>query len=274
MDMRHSRTVILLVGFGCITVLFLPIMGAFPHIESTFHVILLPINRVASSIGSSLHRRMESNAALEELSRRNQELERRVAALALDTAAFEAAQEENRSLRAMTNFLEESRYDYIPARIIGRTTETLDEAIIIDRGARDGLEVGMAVIANEGLFVGKITALKERIATVGLLTGERSRVAASMTEGEGMIGVVEGRGNRVARLTFIPQEQRVETDALIVTAGTEEKVPRNLPIGLVNVVEGKPTDPFKIAIIEPLVNIDALDLLLVLRASALRPDGT
>jgi cell shape-determining protein MreC len=127
---------------------------------------------------------------------------------------------------------------------------------------------------NQGLFVGKIINLKERIATVELLTSEQSRIAASRAGQEGLIGVVEGRGNRVARLTFVPQERDLETNALIVTAGTEEKIPPNLPIGLVNVVEGKPTDPFKTGIIEPFMNIDTLDLVLVLRPRVLRPDGT
>lgn len=131
----------------------------------------------------------------------------------------------------------------------------------------------MALVAEEGIFVGKITELRERVSRVTLVSDEGSRIAAATAGRDQLIGLVEGLGNGTAELTLIPQQIELVPDDIIVTSGTEEKIPANLPIGLVNVIEGQPTDPFKRASIEPLLNVDQLGLLLVLRPTVLRPDS-
>jgi len=162
----------------------------------------------------------------------------------------------------------------VPARIISRSSDERRVEVLIDKGSRDGLEVGMAVVAEDGLFVGKISELQPRISRIILVSDEQSRIAVA-TAGRGeLIGVIEGRGNGTANVTLIPQQVELNTDDIIVTAGTEEKIPANLPIGLVNTVDGRQTDPFKHASIEPLLRIESLNLVLVLRSTALRPENT
>jgi cell shape-determining protein MreC len=74
-------------------------------------------------------------------------------------------------------------------------------------------------------------------------------------------------------LTFVPQAEELRADDVIVTSGSEDKIPSDLVIGLVNEVDGKPTDPFKSASIQPIVQGDRLRLVSVLVPSALRPKG-
>ena len=145
--------------------------------------------------------------------------------------------------------------------------------MVIDRGARDGLQIGMAVIAGDGIFVGKISALEEDVSTILLVSDHASRIASARAGTHTLFGIVEGEGNGVARLTLVPQAQTLAQNDIIVTAGTEEKIPGDLAIGLVNDVQGQPTDPFKTATIEPLARPDTLGLVVVLRPAVLRPKG-
>lgn len=202
---------------------------------------------------------------------RIKELESRLAVLAADQVRLRSLEEENRTLRSQARFLDQSGYDSVGARVIARDVRGTRALLTIDRGKDDSLEVGQAVITDEGIMIGKVSQLQDRIATVELLTDPRSRVASAVQEHGQLAGVLEGRGNGAAVLTFIPSSETVVPDQLIVTAGTEEKVPANLPIGIVNTVDARPSDPFFSATVEPLVSLDRVVFVSVLRPSALRP---
>jgi len=197
--------------------------------------------------------------------------ESRVAGLAVDAAHVKALEDENRALRAQANFLFTSGYDSIGARVINRDLRHVQALLMIDRGSNDHVEVGEAVVADKGIFIGKISAISEQVATVELLTDPRSRVAAAFNEDQRLAGVIEGRGNGAAVMTYIPTSENVKKDQIIVTSGTEDKLPPHLPLGIVNAVEGKTTDPFLSAIIEPLIPFDQITFVSVLRPSALLP---
>jgi len=106
---------------------------------------------------------------------------------------------------------------------------------------------------------------------VTLLTDVDSRVTAKLIDKRELIGIVEGRGNGTAVLTFIPNNDGIVKDTIVVTAGTESKVPPNLVIGVINKIEGEETDPFLTASIEPYALLDRLLFVSVLRPSVLRP---
>lgn len=262
----------LLIGGAIIGIALVAAAGFIRPVQSVLHAALLPLARGFAVVGvESGGGETEGDPAA--LRDRIRDLESRLTTFSVDYVKLRALEEENRSLRKVAAFLSESGYDHVGARVIARSTDAHTARVLIDRGSNDGLENGMAVIAEDGVFVGKIVSLSERVATVRLVSDEQSRLAASIAGSSGLSGLVKGEGNGVATLTLVPQTQPLERDTVVVTAGTEEKIPPNLAIALVNGVEGKPTDPFKTASLEPLARMDRLDLVVVLRPAALRPSG-
>lgn len=198
-------------------------------------------------------------------------MEDRLSALAVDYARLRSLEEENTALRSQAKFLFGSGYDSVGARVIARDLRHERAHLLIDRGSDDALEVGQAVVVGDGIFVGKIISIRERIATVELATDPHSRIAASFVDDHRLMGVVEGRGNGTALMNYIPASDRVKKDRTVVTSGTEEKIPAQLPFGIVNDVLGSPNDPFMSAILEPLSPYERITFVSVLRPSALRP---
>jgi rod shape-determining protein MreC len=158
----------------------------------------------------------------------------------------------------------ETGYRTVGARVISRSMTFQTAVVTIDRGAAEGIGVGQAVVTEEGIYIGSVAAVGDRTATVRLLSDVRARVAASLAGGDRVAGVLEGRGNGTAHLTLIPQAVAIAQDGVVVTAGTEENIPPNLAIGLVNDIESRPTDPFQNAAIEPLAPLDRLELVSVI----------
>ncbi len=197
---------------------------------------------------------------------RLEQLEVKIAAEAIDRARLQALETENLGLREQLRFLQSSGYDAVGARVISRDLQNGRMHFLLDRGTRDQVETGQAVITGAGIFVGKILSASERVSVLEVFTDPDARTASSPASRSYLVGIVEGRGNGAGLLTYIPPSETLKKDDLLVTAGTEEKVPGQLPIGIINRVNGKPTDPFLTAAIEPLVGLDRLSTVSILQA--------
>ncbi len=195
--------------------------------------------------------------------------EERLQTRIVDAGRLSALEQENRLLRAQASFLTESGYDHVGARVIGRRIDQIHARLLIDRGTNDALEEGQAVITENGLLVGKIVETGSRVSTVELLTDADSRIAVASAKDGQLIGVLEGRGNGATLLTYIPSSVDVAADDLLLTAGTEEKIPPRLAIGVVNSVTRTSKDPFYQASVDPTVRIERLSFVSVLRPTAL-----
>jgi len=271
--MKRRLPIPLLVAGSIVAIGLLHLVGVLHPVEDAVRWTLLPVARAFGLAGFETASQTASTPDAQTLQARVRDLEARLSSVSVDYVKLKALEEENISLKQVASFLTTSGYDHVGARIIARSTDPQTASVVIDRGARDGLQIGMAVIAGDGIFVGKISTLEEDVSTVLLVSDHGSRIAAARAGTHTLFGLVEGEGNGVAKLTLVPQAQALAQNDIIVTAGTEEKIPGDLAIGLVNDTQGQPTDPFKTATIEPLARPDALGLVVVLRPTVLGPKG-
>jgi rod shape-determining protein MreC len=226
--------------------------------------ILLPVARVFAPIGSGIARMLHADPGARQAEATIQDLQQRLSAETVDYVRLRALEEENSLLRAQANFISEHGYKTLGARVISRAIEHESAVVTLDRGKRDGAAVGYAVVAEGGILVGKIIDTGEYTSSVMLVSDTRSRVAASISGAKGVMGVVEGRGDGITHLTLVPQSAPLEKNQVIVTSGTEESVPANLVVGLVNDVASAATDPFKDAVVEPLAPLDHLEIVSII----------
>lgn len=196
---------------------------------------------------------------------RLQALETRISQLALNQSRLQALEEENKTLREQARVRETLGYEGIGAQVLSRDRAGGRFHLLIDRGSEDRLEVGQAVLSGEGMYIGKIFAVSERVSTVEVFTDPDARTAGMLSTGNRLLGVIAGKENGTATLTYIPPSEKISRDDVIVTAGTEDRVPGRLPIAIVNNVSGTPQDAFLEASVEPLASLDRLNSLLVLR---------
>ena len=271
MPKHFSITIGVLCAVAVVAVLH--VARVIKPVEDGLRSALLPVARVFSGIGFQASRFGSTSRDRSELEAHIRELDARIATKSVDYVKLKALEEENTSLRDLAKFLTTTGFDHLGANVIARSTDPQLSTLLIDRGSRDGVESGMAVVIGDGIFVGKVTTIRENVATVQLVADRRSRIAASPAGTRRLFGMVEGEGNGVARLTLVPQSEPLQRDDIIVTAGTEDRIPPHLAIAIVNDVVGKPTDPFKTATLQPLAQTDGLNFVIVLRPAALRPEG-
>jgi rod shape-determining protein MreC len=159
-------------------------------------------------------------------------------------ADLERVEMENQYLRAQLSsadrasalaiFQRNSQSKTLAARVIGNTTDNSGKAVIVDRGAADGIQRGMAVIKPEGV-VGKVITVFPHASNVLLIT-DPSFAAGVISQKNHVPGTLKGKGQSNVIVDYVQNEQPVEQDEWFLTSGVDLIFPRGLLVGQVNVV--------------------------------------
>jgi rod shape-determining protein MreC len=152
-------------------------------------------------------------------------------------AQFEAANEllsrQNQTLRRELGMREMSRHRLLTAEVIGRDPNNWFRTVVINRGRRDGVEQGMAVVNWQGL-VGKVLSVTNYTATVQLLIDpgfgtDPGFAAGARTVGH-ELGYIVTQAGGVVRVRFVAREPKAEVGHPVYTSG-QAVLPGDLLIG-------------------------------------------
>lgn len=196
-------------------------------------------------------------------------LEIKVQGLMTENVKLQMLEEENERLRQELEFTRQSKNDIILANIIGWPSNGMTSSFIIDKGAGDGLEEGLAVTSH-GIFLGKIIKVEKDTAQVLASLASSSQVAAlvisqdSEEDASGrqknIPGLVKGKHGLGMEIELILSEGEAQPGDLIVTSGLENNIPKGLIIGEISQVEAQPGALFQKAVIKPLASFDELSI--------------
>lgn len=194
---------------------------------------------------------------LEKMSVREDELVREIARL-------ETYRRENEELRALLEFTQRVQAPTVAANILSKSLSHSTSKIVIDAGSQQGVQLGAAVVAGEGIFLGTVTELAGSSSTVTTLADPLQSVAVSLLNDHRTIGLATGTLGGLLRIDFIPADEAIATDELVVTSGLSDPIPSGLLVGIVNTVWQDIGDPFQTAIVEPMADVRRLSSVLVL----------
>lgn len=153
---------------------------------------------------------------------------------------------ENEELKKQLNFFQQfKQYRWATCNVVGKTIDDQTNGIIIDCGGVQAVRLGQAVVAGEGILVGKVVEVQERMAIVRLLNDSKSRVAVSVLNRAQSIGVVEGGFGISVQLTHVPQSEELKENDMIITSGLEDAIPRGLIIGSLETIAKESYQPFQ-----------------------------
>lgn len=175
--------------------------------------------------------------------------------------------DENFKLREILNFKDRLRdYEFIGGNIIGKNNSYLNN-YVIDLGKKDGIQNGMVVIANGGLF-GMVTSVSDNWSLVSPLTSGNVAASGFVQRTNGNQGIVRGYkndgGKHILKMEYLPIEEDVSVGDFIVTSGLGGIYPANILIGEVISVENDQRNLSKSVFIKPHVNFDYVRELFVI----------
>lgn len=245
-------------------VIVLHFVGALKFVENFFRELVAPVSRELYQISVKVGENDEIFRSVEDLQKAYTENVLENNRLRVTTAEVDRLRNENNILRQSLNFFTSTTFETIGADVIGKNLDPIGSTIIINRGSNDNVAVGNPVVAENGVFVGKVARVEDRQAVVRLVNDNQSRVAATVMSRDKSIGIVEGGYGISIRLNFIPQNETLSVGDIVVTSGLESGIPRGLALGRVEAVEKESYQPFQQAVLTPLVSLDKLSVVSVI----------
>jgi len=189
-------------------------------------------------------------------------LRARVRRLEQDTARLAETEAENARLRTLLDFRKTLGGTLLTTRVIGHDAAGLSRTLVVDQGSAAGVAKGAAVLAPEGI-VGQVFQVSPHAARVLLVSDHNSGVDAVVQRTRGR-GIVEGTADGRCGLKFVKRTEDLQVGDLVVSSGLDGIFPRGLPIGHIEAVDKQGQGLFQYAQIEPAVDAERLEEVLVM----------
>jgi rod shape-determining protein MreC len=123
--------------------------------------------------------------------------------------------------------------------------------------------VGQAVV-SQGHLVGKVILANESSSTVLLITNAQSSVDAKLSK-SGVEGIVKGSFGSGLFFDLVSQNTEINPGDLIVTAGIDSRVPKNILIGEAGDLLSNNNDLFKKRSVTSPIAFHDLDFVFVVK---------
>lgn len=201
---------------------------------------------------------LEENAELREQA---QIMQRRIQRFASLTA-------ENIRLRELLGSSSTLSDSVLVAEIVGLDSDPFSHKVVLDKGANDGVFVGMPIIDASGLM-GQIVFVSEFSSRGLLITDARHGLSVEVVR-NGVRAIALGTGaiDEIS-LSHVPNTVDIEVDDILVSSGLGERFPQGYPVGIVKQVNRQVGRQYAEIIVSPLAKLDrSRHVLLVFKEDA------
>ena len=144
-------------------------------------------------------------------------------------------EKDNKRLREILSLQRLSDSESISAIVISRKTGSFWRQIILNKGVKDGVEIGSLVVGPGGLL-GRVENTSLLTSTVKLLTSPESKVGI-WVERIQKHGLLVGLGNDYPKVIFYDRDIDIKVGDFVLSSPASTLLPPNIPIGVVQSVD-------------------------------------
>lgn len=197
------------------------------------------------------------------LLKRNDELEHTVASLEVEVVRLREIEQDYKRLSSIVNYASDHPdQTLVTADVVALSTTGYQRWVIINRGARDGIQKGNPVITDLGL-VGRVEDVAANESWVRLAVDPGSTINARLQTSRGE-GAVSGQLQGGLLMDLIAQDVSIGTGDLVLTSGLGGNFPSGIVIGQVTNVHRQAAALFQQAEVRPTVDFNKLEVVSVI----------
>lgn len=261
----YTKTFLIFAGVlvAIVIGLFMQVNGWLGGIEYLFRQAPKPAVNLVTTIFRPITTVVSTLGSLKSVLTENLNLKTELADLKQRQVSLDQLKAENDLLKSELGFREKSPYTLQPCTIISRDSQSTSDAIILNCGSKEGLAEGQAVI-SQGYLIAKIVYVGNFSSTAVLITNSQTSVDARISK-NGVEGVMKGSFSSGLVLDLVSQSAEVNPGDLVVTAGINPQIPKNILIGQIGQILSGPNDLFKkLTIVSP-IKVYQLDYVFVVK---------
>ena len=221
-----------------------------------------PIRQAASSVADWLDGIYGYLFEYEQLKAENESLKIQLAEAKEEARAGQDALDENKRFRNLLGFAEKhSDFVFESARIVSWSASNWGSSFTINKGEKNGIEVGDCVVNEYGALVGQISELGESSATVRTLIDVDTSIGA-LVGADGSAAMLMGdytlmRQGQV-KVTWLTEGAQLFLEDDVLTSGSGGLIPQGIVIGSVASIQSEAGGQTEYGIINPAVDLDTL----------------
>lgn len=226
-----------------------------------FDVLLLetcsPFQKGATFIIKAIQEIFQQYFFLIHVEEENRVLKQKLMELKEENHQLKEMKLENERLRRLLQFNEKNSLTTMGAEVIGHDPTSWFKSVTIDKGERDGVRKGMAVISPEGV-IGQILKTSPHYSTVLLITDYNSAID-SIVQRTRAKTIIEGKGENRCQLKYLLRTEDAAEGDVVVTSGLAGNFPKGLKIGEISKVDKKGHGVFQYAELVPSADLNHLE---------------
>ena len=234
--------------------------------QSAFNFFVMPIQNGLTYLKNWISGNNTFFTDISNLKEENAKLKEKNSQLEQSLRELEIIKSENDTLKEYVNLKDKyTEYETIPADVINKDISNYNDTLIINVGSNQGIEINMAVIADQGL-VGHIISVTPETSKVQTIVDTASTISCTITTSRDNViarGTLEQESTLKA--TYIPTSATVLQGDKIETSGLGGIYPKGIHIGTIKQVVTTKNITDRYAMIETAVDFAKIDTVLVIK---------
>lgn len=209
----------------------------------------------------------------EDLLSENEALKARLMVLERRALKYGALAAENSRLRELLNASEALDDRVVVAEVVGVSPDPFSHEVVINKGARDGVTAGQAILDANGLM-GQVLYTAAFTSRVLLISDSSHAVPVEVLR-NGLRAILLGNGDiDEMELVHVPDTADIREGDVLVSSGLGGRFPKGYPVAEVSSVTKEPGASFVTIHAEPMARLSRSKLVLVVfqEAGAAGPD--
>jgi rod shape-determining protein MreC len=266
--MFSKKTVLILVGIllVMVNVILLAITTRRPPAVAGVGRVMMafaaPFQGLATRAASAVEGVWRDYFFLVSVSEQNRQLQQQVGQASQAGVQQLELELENARLRELLGFKRSLPGPAVAAQIIGKDPSAWFKTVIIDKGEADGVQRGLPAVTFHGV-VGQIVDASRHQSRL-LLIIDRNSAADALVQRTRARGIIKGTSGDECYLDYVMHEDDVRVGDRVISSGFDGVYPKGLLMGTVAAVNFQGSDFFKEVRIQPAVDFDKLEEVLII----------
>ncbi|QNA87843.1 rod shape-determining protein MreC [Massilia sp. Dwa41.01b] len=242
------------------------LLGTVRQVAAT---VLYPLQMAALMPRDAMFSMGDYFSSISSLQKEVRELKNQQVAQAQSMQLAQLQMAENAHLRRLLEAREHLPVQSIMGEILYDARDPSTRRIVLDRGTRNGVQLGLPVIDNAGV-IGQVTRVFPFTSEVTLLTDRDQAIPVQVLR-SGLRSIAYGRGRSgLLDLRFVAPDADIQVGDVIVTSGLDGMYPAGLAVAKVVQVEKVAAGAFGRVTCQPLGGVDRNRQLLIVMSQAAR----
>lgn len=236
-----------------------PVRGFFLKIAYPFQKTTYILSKKTGDFFGLLSSISEFKIENEKLIRENNNLTAKLASL-------EDQKKENDNLRSQLGLAPRDKFNLLSALVIGQDLHSRGSWLLVGKGRKDGVEVGMPVIVYNGILVGKVNEVFADSSKITLLTDSSSTINVSDAV-TGARGILSGEYSLGLSMGMVERSDVLNVGDDVITSGLGGLMPKGFLVGKITQIYNTEDRLFQQAVISPKIKYSDLDMVFIVKGS-------